>query len=146
MTSNIKYSWNIGVIVSVVGWYSRIVVKLPILGKSILGLSNRALGRLLPNLTFFGFRKEATYENAIWNWEFFLNIIGAEYKVDKTVSNSRTYTINRCPAGYCSLGHLNACKATMELDHSLVERSGGKLIVEKRIPIDGICIEKVVES
>jgi hypothetical protein len=31
----------------------------------------------------------------------------------------------------------------MELDHRLVESSGGKLIVEKRFPLDGICIEKV---
>jgi hypothetical protein len=34
----------------------------------------------------------------------------------------------------------------MELDNSLIESSGAKLIVDKRFPIDGICVERVVKK
>ncbi|MBF0119310.1 MAG: hypothetical protein HQK79_10780 [Desulfobacterales bacterium] len=144
MKTDIKNSRIISMLISVVGFCNRFVVNLPIFGKGIVGLSNKSLGKLLPSLTFLGFRKNATYENAIWNWEIFLNLIGAEYELEETISDSKCYIIKRCPAGYCHLEHLNACEATMELDHSLVESSGARLIVEKRLPIDGICIERIV--
>jgi hypothetical protein len=32
----------------------------------------------------------------------------------------------------------------MELDSSLVENSGAKLLVDKRFPLDGVCVERVV--
>jgi hypothetical protein len=125
------------------GSYIRAVVRIPFLGRMI-GSTNKALGRLLPNLSFLGFRKEASYENAIHNWELFLKLIGAQYDVEETSPASRLYTIKKCPAGYCRPKHLDACAVTMELDNSLVERSGAKLIVDKRAPIDGICVERVV--
>jgi hypothetical protein len=111
-----------------------------------VGLTNKALGRLLPKLSFLGFRKEASYENAVWNWEIFLKLIGAEYDVEVKSPQSRIYNIKKCPAGHCRLEHLDACNATMELDNSLVENSGEKLIVDKRFPIDGICVERVVKK
>ena len=125
------------------GSYFRLAVKVPLLG-NIVVLTNKTLGRLLPKLSFLGFRKEASYENAIWNWEIFLDLIGADYDVESTSPQSKTYYIKKCPAGHCRLQHLEACKVTMELDNSLVENSGAKLIVDKRFPIDGICVEKVV--
>jgi hypothetical protein len=146
MKTDDKTSWDISFMIPSVGLFNRIIIKLPILGKSILSLSNKMIGKMIPNLTFLGFRKEATYENAIWNWENFLSLIGADYTVENDSPDSRIYTIYKCPAGYCHLGHLNACQATMKLDHSLVESSGAKLIVEKRFPIDGVCIEKIISS
>jgi hypothetical protein len=125
------------------GLFIRGVVRIPLLGR-MLGPTNKALGRLLPNLSFLGFRKGASYENAIWNWEIFLKLIGAHYDVEETSPESRFYTIRKCPAGYCRLEHLDACKVTMELDNSLVERSGACLVVDKRSPIDGICVERIV--
>jgi len=127
------------------GSYFRVVVRIPLLGRTV-GLTNKALGRLLPKLSFLGFRKEASYENAVWNWEIFLKLIGAQYNVEVTSSRSRIYNIRKCPAGHCRLEHLDACNATMELDNSLVESSGAKLIVDKRFPIDGICVERVVQK
>ena len=121
------------------------MVKIPLLGKTV-GLTNKTLGRLLPKLSFLGFRKETSYENAVWNWEIFLKLIGAQYNVEVTSSRSRIYNIRKCPAGHCRLEHLDACNATMELDNSLVESSGAKLIVDKRFPIDGICVERVVKK
>lgn len=146
MKTNDKTSLNVSFMIPAVGLFNRIVIKLPILGKNILNLSNKMIGKLLPNLTFLGFRKETTYENAIWNWENFLSLIGADYTVENDSSSSRIYTIYKCPAGYCRLKHLGACQCTMELDHSLVESSGAKLVVEKRFPIDGVCIEKIIKS
>ncbi len=125
------------------GKYFRIAVKISLLGKMTV-MSNKALGWFLPKLSILGFRKEASYENAIWNWEIFLDLIGADYDVESTSPQSKTYYIKKCPAGHCRLQHLEACKVTMELDNSLVENSGAKLIVDKRFPIDGICVEKVV--
>jgi hypothetical protein len=125
--------------------YFRIVVRIPLLGRTV-GLTNKALGRLLPKLSFLGFRKEASYENAVWNWEIFLKLIGADYDVEAISPQSRIYNIKKCPAGHCRLEHLDACNATMELDNSLVESSGAKLIVDKRFPIDGICVERVVKK
>ncbi|MDM8516813.1 hypothetical protein QUF76_11485 [Desulfobacterales bacterium HSG16] len=145
-TNNAKVSWNISFVTPVVGLLNRSVLRFPVLGKNFLALSNKMIGKLLPNLAFLGFRKEANYENAIWNWEIFLNLIGAEYKVEEISEDSKIYTFKKCPAGYCRSEHLNVCKATMELDHSLVESSGAKLIVEKRFPIDGICVEKIIRS
>jgi len=136
-------SWIILKTTPFFGSYCRSVIRIPILGKT-LGLTSKALGRLLPHLAFFGFRKGKSYENAIWNWEIFLKLIGAQYNVEEISSQSRLYTIEKCPAGHCRLEHLEACKATMELDNSLVESSGARLIVDKRFPIDGICIERVV--
>ena len=125
------------------GSYFRVAVKIPIFGRTV-GLTNKALGKLLPKLSFLGFRKEASFENAVWNWEIFLKLIGAEYDVEIISTQSRIYNIKKCPAGHCRLEHLNACKATMELDNSLVESSGARLVVDKRYPIDGICVEKIV--
>ena len=125
------------------GLYFRCMVKIPLLGRTV-GLTNKMLGRLLPKLSFLGFRKEASYENAIWNWEIFLKLIGAEYDVEVTLPQSRLYTIKKCPVGHCRLKHLDACNATMELDNSLVENSGATLVVDKRFPVDGICVERIV--
>ncbi|MGB5218110.1 MAG: hypothetical protein WBN66_07410 [Smithella sp.] len=125
--------------------YFRLVVKIPLIGKTI-GPTNKLVGRLLPKLSFLGFRKEGSYENAIWNWEIFLKLIGADYDVESTSPQSKTYYIKKCPAGHCRLEHLDASMVTMELDNSLVENSGAKLIVDKRFPIDGICVEKVVAN
>jgi hypothetical protein len=123
----------------------RLSVKIPVMGKTV-GMTNRALGRLLPSLSFLGFRKEASYENAVWNWEVFLKLIGAQYDTESMSEESKIYNIRKCPAGHCSRGHLEACKATMELDNSLVESSGGRLIVDKRFPVDGVCVERVVRK
>ncbi len=127
------------------GTYFRFMVRIPLLGK-IVGLTNKALGRLLPRMYFLGFRKEVSYENAVWNWEIFLKLIGAEYDVQVTSPQSRVYNFKKCPAGHCRLEHLDACNATMELDNSLVEKSGARLIVDKRLPLDGICVERVVKK
>lgn len=127
------------------GKYFRIAVKIPLLGK-MTGAANKALGRLLPHVSFLGFRKEASYENAIWNWEIFLKLIGADCDAETTSAQSKTYYIKKCPAGHCRLEHLDACKVTMELDNSLVENSGATLIVDKRFPIDGICVERLVSK
>ena len=125
------------------GFYFRTVVKIPLLGRTV-GPTNRAVGRLLPRIASLGFRKEASFDTAVWNWELFLKLIGARYDVEATVPQSKRYVIHACPAGHCRLEHLDACKATMELDNSLVERSGARLIVDKRFPLDGVCIERLV--
>ena len=145
MEKEIKYSGVISKTIPFWGSYFRIVVRIPLLGRTV-GLTNKALGRLLPKLSFLGFRKEASYENAVWNWEIFLKLIGADYDVEAISPQSRIYNIKKCPAGHCRLEHLDACNATMELDNSLVESSGAKLIVDKRFPTDGICVERVVKK
>jgi hypothetical protein len=127
------------------GKYFRLAVKVPLLGK-MTGSINKLLGKLLPRFSFLGFRKEESYENAIWNWEIFFKLIGAEYDAETTSSQSKIYYIKKCPAGHCRLEHLAACKVTMELDNSLVENSGAKLAVDKRFPIDGVCVERVVSK
>ncbi|MFA6011829.1 MAG: hypothetical protein WC799_17695 [Desulfobacteraceae bacterium] len=127
------------------GFYFRSVIRVPFLGRTV-GLTNKALGRLLPHISFLGFRKEASFENAIWNWEIFLKLIGAQYDVEAASPQSRCYIIHKCPAGHCRLEHLDACKATMELDNSLVASSGATLIVDKRFPIDGVCVERIVSK
>jgi hypothetical protein len=143
MQSEIKYSGAISKTVPFWGSYFRLAVKIPLIGKTV-GLTNKALGRLLPKLSFLGFRKEASYENAVWNWEVFLKLIGAEYDVETVSPQSKLYNIRKCPAGHCCLEHLEACKATMELDNSLVKNSGARLVVDKRFPIDGVCVERIV--
>ena len=143
MKKAIKYSRITSKTIPFWGRYFRLAVKIPLLGK-MTGAANKALGWLLPNLSFLGFRKEASYENAIWNWEIFLKLIGADYDVESTSPQSKTYYIKKCPAGHCRLEHLDACKITMELDNSLVESSGAKLIVDKQIPTDGVCVERIV--
>ena len=145
MEKEVNYSGIISKTIPFWGSYFRIVVRIPLLGRTV-GLTNKALGQLLPKLSFLGFRKEASYENAVWNWEIFLKLIGADYDVEATASYTRIYNIKKCPAGHCRLEHLDACNATMELDNSLVESSGAKLIVDKRFPTDGICVERVVKK
>jgi len=125
------------------GKYFRLAAKIPLVGK-ITALTNKVLGKILPRISFLGFRKEPSYENAIWNWEIFLNLIGAEYDAKVTSPQSKNYYIKKCPAGHCRLEHLDACHVTMALDNSLVENSGASLIVDKRFPLDGICVERVV--
>jgi hypothetical protein len=143
MKTEIKFSGIISKTIPFWGSYFRMMIRIPLLGKTV-GLTNKILGRLLPKLSFLGFRKEMSYENAVWNWEIFLKLIGAEYDVEATSQQSRIYNIKKCPAGHCLLEHLEACKATMELDNSLVESSGARLIVDKRFPLDGICVERIV--
>lgn len=141
-----KAPWNLSLIIPVVGFTTKMIVKIPIIGRRLLSFSNKMIGQFLPSFTFLGFRKAATFENAIWNWEVFLSLIGAQYSAEEISPDLKVYTIFRCPAGYCQKRHLNACKVTMELDSNLVKRSGAKLIIEKRHPIDGVCIEKIMKS
>jgi len=143
MKAEIKSSGFISKMIPFFGMFMRGVVMIPHFRRTI-GVMNKSFGRLLPNLSFLGFRKEASYENAVWNWELFLKLIGASYDVGETTSESRCYSIKGCPAGYCNLKHLDACKVTMEIDNSLVERSGARLIVDKRFPTDGVCVERLV--
>lgn len=145
MESDSALSWIILKATPFFGSYCRGVVRIPIIGR-MLRLTNKLLGRLLPRLSFLGFRKGASYENAVWNWEIFLKLIGAQYDVQETSPRERLYTIKKCPAGHCRIEHLEACKATMELDNSLIETSGARLIVDMRFPIDGVCIERVVSN
>lgn len=145
MTTSNKTSQFVTQTVPFWGKYFRLAVKIPLLGKTV-GPINKLVGRLLPKLSLLGFRKEASYENAVWNWEIFLKLIGAEYDAEVTSPQSKTYYIKKCPAGHCRLEHLDACKITMELDTSLVENSGARLIVDKRFPLDGICVENVVSK
>jgi len=145
MEKEVNHSGIIAKTIPFWGSYFRIVVRIPILGRTV-GLTNKAMGRLLPKLSFLGFRKEASYENAVWNWENFLKLIGADYDVEAIAPHSRIYNIKKCPVGHCRLEHLDACNATMELDNSLVESSGARLIVDKRFPTDGICVERVVQK
>jgi hypothetical protein len=127
------------------GWYFRKVMGVPLLGRSV-GLTNKALGRLLPHLSFLGFRKDQSFETAVRNWETYLKLVGARYELEESSSGERVYTFRQCPAGHCRPEHLDACNATMELDSSLVQNSGARLIVEKRIPLDGICVERIAPN
>jgi hypothetical protein len=105
MKTEVKHSGIISKTIPFFGLYIRGVVRIPLLGR-MLGLTNKVLGRLLPSLSFLGFLKEASYDNAIWNWEIFLKLIGAHYDVEETSPDSRLYTIKECPAGSCRLEHL----------------------------------------
>jgi hypothetical protein len=145
MGKSIRYSRIISKTIPFWGWYFRLAAKIPLAGK-ITGRTNKTLGKLLPKLSFLGFRKEASYENAVWNYEIFLKLIGAPYDVKIDSPLSRPFIIHKCPAGHCRLEHLNACKVTMKLNHSLVESSGAILMVDKRSPLDGSCVERVVSK
>ncbi len=133
-------------VVAMVGWQNRLLVRVPAAGKKMVEGSSRALGKLLPSLGFLGFRKQPSYENALWNWEVFLALLGAEYEKETPDPQRNVYTFRRCPAGYCRQDHLAACEATMQLDYNLVERSGAGLVVEKCIPRDGVCVETLVPT
>jgi hypothetical protein len=125
------------------GMYFRGMVGIPLLGRTVAPM-NKIVGGLLPRFSTLGFRKEASFENAVWNYQVFLKLIGAPHNVDTSIPYARSFIIYKCPAGHCQLGHLDACLATMELNSSLVETSGARLVVEKRFPVNGVCIEKVV--
>ena len=129
-----------------VGLQNRALVRVPGVGKKMVAGTSRALGKAAPHLGFLGFRRNPSYETAIWNWEVFLNLIGAEYEKETISPHENAYTFHSCPAGFCHPNHLEACEATMQLDQSLVEKSGAQLIVEKRIPIDGVCVELVTSA
>ena len=145
-TATATPSWNVSLVIPAIGFWNRMMVKIPFLGERLLVMSNKMTGKILPNLTFLGFRNDASFDNAIWNWELFLSMIGADYDIGESSADSKLYIIKKCPAGYCRPSHLTACRATMALDHSLVESSGAKLMVEKRFPTDGVCVEKVVKK
>ncbi len=136
-------SWTIQKTTPFFGMYCRGAVRIPLAG-GMVGMTNRVAGRLMPRLSFLGFRREASYENAVHNWDIFLGLIGASYDVEEISHGERRYTIHACPAGHCRIGHFAACKATMELDNSLVSASGARLIVDKRFPVDGVCVERIV--
>ena len=127
------------------GVYFRMGVKVPLLRKMIF-FTNGAVGRLIPNLSFLGFRKEKSYENALWNWELYLRLVGADYELQENDVGEKIYIFKKCPVGNCCRKHIDACKATMAVDHNVVEISGAKLILEKTIPVDGICVERIARS
>ena len=131
-------------IVSVIGVLNRTLVRLPGVGKKIVAVSSRSVGRMIPHLSRFGFLKEPSYKNAVWNWDLFLDLIGADYEKEEAEVSVTEYKIFKCPAGFCRPEHIDACEATMECDHSLVDTSGANLVVEKCFPNDGICVEKVI--
>jgi hypothetical protein len=58
-----KTVWNISFSIPAVGYFNRLVIKMPFLGKTILDLSNRWIGKMLPYARVLGFRKEAMFES-----------------------------------------------------------------------------------
>jgi len=131
---------------SVIGVFNRALVKIPLVGEKMVAGTSKSLGRLTARNKMLGFKTDPSYENALFNWELFLELIGAEFKKDDLSPTAKVYTFVRCPAGYTEPEHLGACVATMELDQSLVSTSGGQLIIEKRIPIDGLCAVRIVPA
>ncbi|MCX5859448.1 MAG: hypothetical protein NT056_06075 [Proteobacteria bacterium] len=131
---------------AVIGVFNRALVKIPLVGEKMVAGTSKSLGRLTARNRMLGFRTDPSYENALFNWELFLELIGAEFKKDDLSPTAKIYTFVRCPAGYTEPEHLGACVATMELDQSLVSTSGGQLIIEKRIPIDGLCAVRIVPA
>ena len=131
---------------SLVGMQNRLLVKIPVVGKKLAAGMSRTVGKLMPRLSFMGFRKEPSYENAIYNWENFLDQLGAEYEKEIRGPREIAYTFRKCPAGFCNSKHAEACDATMELDRNLVANSGARLRLEKTIPVDGICVEIIVPA
>lgn len=133
-------------VVVIVGMNNRLLVRVPVVGKKMVEATSWLIGKLAPHIAFLGFRKEPSYENALHNWEIYLDLIGAEYEKGVRGTQENVYTFRKCPAGFCSCEHADACDATMVLDHVLVESSGARLKVDKRIPIDGICVEAIVTA
>ncbi|MHB8780736.1 MAG: hypothetical protein ACYC55_05070 [Candidatus Geothermincolia bacterium] len=131
-------------IVAVVGMQNKLLVKIPGVGQKMVEGSSKGLGKVVPHLGFLGFRKEPSYENAVWNWEIYLSLLGAKYEKEVKGPQEITYKFTKCPAGYAKPGDLSACVATMKLDHTIVELSGARLIVEKCMPNDGVCVETLV--
>jgi hypothetical protein len=133
-------------VVAMTGMQNRLLCKVPVVGKPMVAGTSKMIGKLAPHLGFLGFRKVKSYENALWNWEVFLDLIGAAYEKDVLSPEETVYTFRKCPAGFCCAEHLDACEGTMMLDHTLVEKSGAKLRVDKRIPVDGICVEAIIPA
>ena len=128
------------------GLLTRAMLKAPVVGKALLTGQNTILGKIFPHLSFLGFRKGSSYETALWNWEIYLGLLGGDYEKETVSPGRNVYTFHKCPAGYCRPDHLAACETTMVLDNSLVEASGAKLVVEKCIPTDGVCVEVLVST
>ncbi len=141
---NAKVAKVVKPVVAAVGLQNRLMCRIPGVGSKMVGATSKSLGKLLPKLAFLGFRKEPSYENALWNWELFLELLGANYEKENLGPESNQYTFHKCPAGYTCAAHLDACEATMELDHNLVKSSGAKLLVEKCMPKDGVCVETLI--
>ncbi|MDD5222503.1 MAG: hypothetical protein PHE84_00810 [bacterium] len=131
---------------AVIGALNRALVRIPLVGEKMVAGPSKSLGRLTARNKILGFKTDPSYENALFNWELFLELIGAEFQKKDLSPTVKIYTFLRCPAGYTEPGHLGACAATMELDRSLVSTSGGQLIIEKRIPIDGLCAVRIVPA
>lgn len=143
---NAKVAKVVKPVVAVVGMQNRLMCKVPGVGKQMVAMTSKSLGKLLPKLSFLGFRNQPSYENALWNWELFLELLGADYEKEELGAEGNRYTFHKCPAGYTCAAHLDACEATMELDNNLTKSSGAKLIVEKCIPNDGVCVETLAPA
>jgi hypothetical protein len=123
------------------GLLTRVMLKIPVVGEAMLTSQNKILGKVFPYLSFLGFQRGSSYEIALSNWETYLGLLGGDYEKETVSPGRNVYTFHKCPAGYCRREHLAACEVTMVLDNSLVEASGAKLVVEKCIPTDGMCVE-----
>ena len=133
-------------ITPVVGILNRAMIRVPLVGEKLVVGAGKSLGRLTARNRALGFRTEPGYENALYNWELYLELLGADYQKKDAGPTDKIYTFIRCPAGFTEPEHLAACAATMELDQALVETSGARLIIEKRIPEDGMCSVRLVPA
>jgi hypothetical protein len=128
----------------VAGVMNRLMAKIPTIGQSAAGELNKGLAHLAWKTRLLPFNKVASEEDLFRNWEMYLDSVGSSYEVLESGPSYRVYKMNACPAGHCKREHLSACRATMELDHTVVELSGGKLNVLQSIP-EGFdsCIQRV---
>jgi hypothetical protein len=127
----------------IVGRLNRVLVRIPVVGETIASTNASLAGKILPSVSALGFQPSDSFEGAVANWENFLWRIGADFDRREESGSEIVYTFHSCPAGFTEPRHLRACKATMQLDHRLVEASGAQLVVECRIPEDGICVERL---
>ena len=60
----------------VIGVINRVLVKVPLVGEKMVAGTSKSLGRLTARNKLLGFKTEPSFENAIYNWELFLELIG----------------------------------------------------------------------
>jgi len=90
MKTVIKTSGIISKTIPFFGLYIRGVVRIPLLGR-MLGSTNKALGRLLPNLSFLGFRKEASTKTLFGTGKFFSSSLELNTTWKKLLQSQKLY-------------------------------------------------------
>lgn len=117
------------------------------IGRELLKTTGKTAGKLIVNTRTCGITKGNDINSIVSNWLKILDWVNCEYKIHTIETEEAEIHVLNCPAKLTIKNGKKVCDAGMSADITIVEKLGGRLIIEDSIARGADkCILKVVKK